>query len=91
MNVEITLTDGDIPILSWDKDFLRRVEAHMEEHPEDGEIGPGGFYREFIRAPRSVANTVAKILGKDGHDGFTVTINVGARPPQPPPGTARNY
>jgi len=89
--VEITLTDGEIPVLSWDDDFLRRVEAHMEAHPEDGEVRPGGFYREFVRAPRAVANTVGKILGKDGHDGFTVTIKVGARPPQPPPGTAMLY
>jgi hypothetical protein len=91
MNVEINLSRGELPVLSWDDAFMARVMEHLDKHPEDGEIKEGGFYREFIRSPRSVANTVAKILGDDSHGGFTVTITVGARPPKPPPGTAVLY
>ncbi len=90
MNVEITLRRGAIPVWSYDEAFLRRFEAHLEANPEDGDVRPGGFYRRFLNAHKTIIGCVTKILGDDAIEPFTITIKVEGKKKVYPPGPV-NY
>ena len=84
MNVEINLLRGKVPTMSWDDEFRKRFEAHMEAHPEDGNPSDrNGFYRMFMDAQRGVIAGVEKILGEDAEEPFTITIKVKGKRDKP--------
>lgn len=80
MDVRITVTRGELTMTGFDKEFLRRFEAYMEENPEEGSLkDQGSAYVRFRRAERDLVDVVEAVMGKDADGPFTITISVDGR------------
>lgn len=87
MNVEITVTRGEIPIWNWNPEFMRRLEAYLEEHPEAGAVkDPNCLYRKLREHQSGLIGVVSKIVGEEADEPFTITVRVEGKPKKYGPG-----